>query len=1051
MTSEKRDLDYLKKHNEAPEWMTQEGYKVLSNGYLLKDETPRGMYTRVAKSAASYNMHKKYESTFFDYMWKNWLCPASPVLSNMGTDRGLPISCNSLHSMDTLDGIFMKVHETAMLSKHGAGVGIYLGDLRARGKDITGNGKCEGVIPWCKVFDSTILSASQGGIRRGAAALYLPIDHGDIEEFLRIRRPVGDMNRQCLNINHAVTISNRWMEECLAGDHKKRELWQELLKTRVETGEPYIMFSDHVNDQAPECYKSRNLRISTSNICCLAGDTEVLVREESTVKSTQIRDLVGSTVEIWDGVEWVENSSFEQKGYDTLYRIHLSGGSHTQETHVDSNANHRWFACSFIGDEFEEILTKDLQVGMWLEPAWVERTDDYYQAGTRFITKIEKLEGEHPVYCPTVSSTGKFALANGLMTGNSEITQYTDPEHTFVCCLCSLNLARWDEWKDSDLPQIATRFLDCVMEEYIENASSKRGLECSVRSAVKGRAIGIGVLGWHSLLQQNGYAFDELRSMMLNAQVFKTIRAGAEIATRELATELGEPEWCEDTGRRNTFCVTAETTVLTRKGHIPIHDLVDKPTEIWNGSEWSTVIPFKVEGGARKIYKVKLSNGMFLRCSENHRFMVLSAIKHKGENKVHEVETSRLRVGDCMIKFFSPVCDGFDETLDGAYTAGFMTGDGNLSYSRGGKKYPRNQIRLYGNKVKCASRIAWKSTKLWEVTGRPGALQGYVVDTIPPKYFVPHEYNVQSRLDWLAGLLDSDGHLRSYGATISMAKEEFARDVWNLVQGLGGTPHLLMATRTGGYGRESGEKSTYWVVQLPLHTLTLLIRLGLVCTRLNLREGKLRSSKLPPTHLVEVTSIKEDGFEETYCFTEPLRGNGVFNGILTKQCLAVAPTVSNSTISGGVSAGIEPLPANAYSVASASGTFIRKNQLLAVELAKVGRNDEKTWKSIASDEFKGSVQHLDCLSDEIKKVYLTAREINQHSIIKQACQRQKWIDQAQSVNLFFTKNADPRYVHEVHLAAWQGGLKTLYYLRSEGVLKGDVATRSKDECAACEA
>jgi ribonucleoside-diphosphate reductase alpha chain len=165
--------------------------------------------------------------------------------------------------------------------------------------------------------------------------------------------------------------------------------------------------------------------------------------------------------------------------------------------------------------------------------------------------------------------------------------------------------------------------------------------------------------------------------------------------------------------------------------------------------------------------------------------------------------------------------------------------------------------------------------------------------------------------------------------------------------------------------------------------------------------------------------------------------------------LAVAPTVSNSTISGGYSAGIEPIPANIHSQKSAKGTFIRKNAVLELVLDTIGQDTPEVWKSI--NEQSGSVQHLSFLSDLEKQVFLTAREINQYAIIKQAAQRQKFIDQGQSVNLFFGANADPKYIHGVHMAAWEEGLKSLYYFRTEGVIRGDLASRSKDECAACEA
>ena len=322
-----KTLSELKAEGEAPDFLQEDGYKTLCGGYLLPGETPKAMYTRVATAAASYYSDKKYwkKKKFFDATWKGWLCLASPVLSNMGTARGLPISCNSIHVGDSVDEIFKKSHELAMLSKNGAGVGIYMGDIRGRGANINGNGISEGVIPWARIYDTTTMSVSQGSTRRGASAVYLPIRHPDINEFINIRRPTGDVNRRCLNLNHAVCIDNEWMQELVAGDADKRSLWQEILKARVETGEPYLFFSDNVNDASPQCYKDQGLKVSTSNIC-------------------------------------------------------------------------------------------------------------------------------------------------------AEIQLYTDPEHTFVCCLSSLNLVAWEEWKDTDLVAITVRFLDAVLQEYIDKTEGKPGV-----------------------------------------------------------------------------------------------------------------------------------------------------------------------------------------------------------------------------------------------------------------------------------------------------------------------------------------------------------------------------------------------------------------------------------------------------------------------------------------------------------------------------------------------------------------------------------------------
>jgi ribonucleoside-diphosphate reductase alpha chain len=404
--------------------------------------------------------------------------------------------------------------------------------------------------------------------RRGASAVYLPIDHLDIEEFINLRKPTGDVNRRCQNLHHAVCVPDQFMHQIIDGDSHARSLWKEVIKTRFESGEPYLFFTDNVNNQAPECYKKHGLKIKTSNIC-------------------------------------------------------------------------------------------------------------------------------------------------------NEIYLYTDVDHTFVCCISSMNLFRYDEWKDTDAIQLSIWFLDAVLQEYIDKAIGQPGFEAAIRFAEKSRALGLGVLGWHSLLQKKKIVFDSMESMYLNAEIFRLLKKETNIATRDLAKEYGEPEWCKGFGIRNT--------------------------------------------------------------------------------------------------------------------------------------------------------------------------------------------------------------------------------------------HLI----------------------------------------------------------------------------------------------AVAPTASNSIISGSVSAGIEPISANVYSLKTAKGTFLRYNPIFKQLLKDKNKDHLDTWKQINNND--GSVQSLSFLSENEKEIFLTARELNQFAIIKQAGQRQKWIDQGQSVNLFFGKNSDPKYIHNVHMEAWEVGLKGLYYCRAESVLKGDSISRQKDECKACEA
>ena len=575
-----------------PSWGNTEIYvKTISKGYLLPGEKPKDAYWRVATKVAQRLGKPQLATKFFDYIWKGWLNLATPVLSNTGTDRGLPISCFGIDVADSIYDIGKKNLELMLLAKHGGGVGIGINQIRPAGSVISGNGTSDGVVPFTKIYDSTILATNQGSVRRGAASVNLNIEHKDFEEWLEIREPKGDVNRQSLNLHQCAVVGDKFMRKLQDGDETARRKWGKLLQKRKATGEPYIMFKGNVNKQNPEMYKKNGLKVFMTNIC-------------------------------------------------------------------------------------------------------------------------------------------------------SEITLHTDENHSFVCCLSSVNLAKYDEWKSTDLIYTATWFLDGVLSEFIQKAKNMRGFENSVSSAEKGRALGLGVLGWHTYLQQRGIPFEGMEAQFETRKIFSQIKIESERASRDLATEYGEPLWCKESGFRNT-------------------------------------------------------------------------------------------------------------------------------------------------------------------------------------------------------------HLR-----------------------------------------------------------------------------------------------------------------------------AVAPTVSNSKLSGNVSAGIEPWAANVFTEQTAKGTFIRKNPELEKVLRKVGINNKDTWDKILEDG--GSVQDIKELdtwcflgskmvqcsevSEEdkpktypVKDVFRTFKEINQMDLVKQAGVRQQYIDQAVSLNLAFPSIASPKWINQVTMEAWKQGIKTLYYMRTESVLRGDIATRAVDpDCVACD-
>jgi ribonucleoside-diphosphate reductase alpha chain len=271
-------IDNWKEGIDYPEWMKEEGLKTLKRQHLLDNETPKEMYQRISNTLEkTLGQNSNIEqipqgrlhyitNKWFEYMWKGWLCPSTPILANTGTDRGYTISCFIERVDDSLDNIYLKSHELAMLTKMGGGVGITVDKIRGRGEPISVGGFSEGVIPFLKVYDSAIIAANQGSVRRGAASINLPIRHKDAKEFLKMRQPKGDVNRQCLNLNHCFTIDDYFMEN-LKTNSENLELWAETLSARMKTGQPYIMYYHNANRFKPSDMIKRNLKIDGTNIC----------------------------------------------------------------------------------------------------------------------------------------------------------------------------------------------------------------------------------------------------------------------------------------------------------------------------------------------------------------------------------------------------------------------------------------------------------------------------------------------------------------------------------------------------------------------------------------------------------------------------------------------------------------------------------------------------------------------------------------------------------------------------------------------------------------
>ena len=386
-------------------WLNEESQHILNRGYLLEGETTKSAIERVAKAAAQRLYQPELASAFIEIVERGWMSLSSPIWANMGTERGLPISCFNVYVPDTIEGITHKLGEVIMQTKIGGGTSGYFGELRERGSVVTDNGKSSGAVSFMKLFDTAMDTISQGGVRRGAFAAYLDIDHSDIKEFLSIKK----IGHPIQNLFFGVCVPDYWMQEMIDGDRSKREVWAMVLESRQQKGLPYIFFTDNINNHKPEVYKEQGMMIHSSNLC-------------------------------------------------------------------------------------------------------------------------------------------------------AEIALPSNADESFICCLSSMNLELYDEWKNTNAVQLAIYFLDAVLQEFIAKTEGNHFLAAANRFAKRHRALGLGVMGWHSYLQKNDIPFEGIQARSLTHLIFKDISENALKASRELAQRYGEPEVLAGYGRRNTTLMAIAPT-----------------------------------------------------------------------------------------------------------------------------------------------------------------------------------------------------------------------------------------------------------------------------------------------------------------------------------------------------------------------------------------------------------------------------------------------------------------------------------------------------------
>ena len=403
----------MKKFNEGSEkqfeWLNENSRKFLAAGYLGDSVSAEERIADIAERAEELLEMPGFAKKFYHYMSEGYYSLASPVWSNFGKERGLPISCFGSHIDDDIGNILYSQSEVGMMSKLGGGTSGYFGKIRHRGAAIKDNGEASGAVHIMRLFESMVDVVSQGSVRRGRFSPYLPIDHPDIMEFLEI----GTEGNPIQELTHGVTVKDDWMQKMIDGDEEKRTVWAKVLQSRGEMGYPYIFFTDNANNGAADVYKDKNLPIYASNLC-----TEIMLPSD-----------------------------------------------------------HNW---------------------------------------------------------------------------------------SFVCVLSSINVLHYDKWKDTDAVETMIYFLDAVITEFLEKLEVYKNsddrddqqtflfMERAYNFSKENRALGMGVLGWHSLLQSKMLPFDSQGSYDLNSEVFKNIKEHSNKASRDLAEKFGEPELLKGYGRRNT-------------------------------------------------------------------------------------------------------------------------------------------------------------------------------------------------------------------------------------------------------------------------------------------------------------------------------------------------------------------------------------------------------------------------------------------------------------------------------------------------------------------
>ena len=530
-------------------WLNSHSRLFLERGYLEPGLEPEQRVRQIAENAERILKAKGFADKFEGYMKRGFYSLATPVWCNFGNKRGLPVSCFGSLIADRMEAILTKSAEVGIMSKMGGGTSGFFGELRPRGTKISVGGESSGAVHFMEIFDKVSEVISQGSARRGSFAAYMPIEHNDIEEFLRIRSEGHSIQ----NMSIGITVTDKFMKEMIEGDKEKRKIWAKVIQKRFETGYPYIMFVDTANKNAPKVYKDKKLKIKASNLC-VSPDT-MLLTSEGEIK---IGDHEGREVEVWNGKLWSKTTVKKTGVGQKLLNFKIALGEHGEYgtkninfVNLKTTEYHKFYL-----EDGSEIRAANLKSGSILQSF----TD---HNGRPFRPEVISVEdgGVDDTYCVNEPFEHK-AVFNGILTGNcSEIQLFSDEDNSFVCVLSSLNLLHWDEIKETDAVETMVRFLDAVCEEFINKTEGVKYMEAARNFAMKQRALGLGVLGWHSYLQSKMIAFESMEAKLKNSEMWKIIRERADKTTEQMANDYGEPELLNGYGRRNvTTLAVAPTT-----------------------------------------------------------------------------------------------------------------------------------------------------------------------------------------------------------------------------------------------------------------------------------------------------------------------------------------------------------------------------------------------------------------------------------------------------------------------------------------------------------